>query len=238
VAALYRIKFAEKLKQLKKYTALGGEMKVWAAALGSVREVERSVAQRVSDDLFCRPFRTPGEFDAHAATIEREILPYGQKVLTSMMPVMKSAAETYEVLKDLMMKNRANLPVTDFLRATLDEFHRLVPANFIQLYSLERLTNIPRYLKALAIRAERGSLNLPAAKDKLRDTEVYTQKLQEFKEADNDSVSVEKREKIEELKWMIEEYKVSLFAQELKTPYPVSPKRLGQLIREIENIVY
>ena len=238
VAALYRIRFADKLKQLKKYTALGGEMKVWAEALGSAREVERSVAQRVSDDLFCRPFRTPGEFDTHAATIEREILPYGQKVLTSMMPVMKSAAETCEVLKDLMMKNRANPPLTDFLRATLDEFHRLVPVNFIQLYSFERLTNLPRYLKALAIRAERGSLNLPAARDKLRDAEVYTRKLQEFTEADNDSVSTEKRGKIEELKWMIEEYKVSLFAQELKTPYPVSPKRLGRLVQEIENIVY
>ena len=238
VAALYRIRFADKLKQLKKYTALGGEMKVWAEALGSAREVERSVAQRVSDDLFCRPFRTPGEFDTHAATIEREILPYGQKVLTSMMPVMKSAAETYEVLKDLMMKNRANPPLTDFLRATLDEFHRLVPVNFIQLYSFERLTNLPRYLKALAIRAERGCLNLPAARDKLRDAEVYTRKLQEFIDADSDSVSMEKRGKIEELKWMIEEYKVSLFAQELKTPYPVSSKRLGRLVQEIENIVY
>jgi len=44
--------------------------------------------------------------------------------------------------------------------------------------------------------------------------------------------------KIDELYWMIEEYKVSLFAQELKTPYPVSPKRLQHLIREIENILY
>jgi ATP-dependent helicase HrpA len=46
--------------------------------------------------------------------------------------------------------------------------------------------------------------------------------------------SKEKKTKIEELFWMIEEYKVSLFAQELKTPYPVSPKKLNQLIKEIE----
>jgi ATP-dependent helicase HrpA len=36
---------------------------------------------------------------------------------------------------------------------------------------------------------------------------------------------------------MIEEYKVSLFAQELKTPYPVSPKRLGEKVREFERMV-
>jgi ATP-dependent helicase HrpA len=40
---------------------------------------------------------------------------------------------------------------------------------------------------------------------------------------------------IEEFFWMIEEYKVSLFAQELKTPYPVSPKKLNQLIEAIEK---
>ena len=45
-----------------------------------------------------------------------------------------------------------------------------------------------------------------------------------------------KRMMIEELFWMIEEYKVSLFAQELKTPYPVSPKKLNQLIEEIEKL--
>ena len=52
------------------------------------------------------------------------------------------------------------------------------------------------------------------------------------------TASVEKKNKTDELYWMIEEYKVSLFAQELKTPYPVSPKRLQQLIQEIENIIY
>jgi ATP-dependent helicase HrpA len=35
------------------------------------------------------------------------------------------------------------------------------------------------------------------------------------------------------LKWMIEEYKVSLFAQELKTAVKVSPKRLDTLISQI-----
>ncbi|MCP4348381.1 MAG: DUF3418 domain-containing protein [Desulfobacterales bacterium] len=37
--------------------------------------------------------------------------------------------------------------------------------------------------------------------------------------------------------WLIEEYKVSLFAQELKTPVPVSKKRLDQKLKEIERMV-
>ena len=47
----------------------------------------------------------------------------------------------------------------------------------------------------------------------------------------------EKRKAIEEFFWLIEEYKVSLFAQELKTSIPVSPKRLDKKLKEIERMV-
>jgi ATP-dependent helicase HrpA len=36
---------------------------------------------------------------------------------------------------------------------------------------------------------------------------------------------------------MVEEFKVSLFAQELKTPFPISEKRLEEKRREIERMV-
>jgi ATP-dependent helicase HrpA len=48
--------------------------------------------------------------------------------------------------------------------------------------------------------------------------------------------SAEKRCALEELHWAIEEYKVSVYAQELKTVIPVSPKRLAEKIREIERM--
>ncbi|MEN9678542.1 MAG: hypothetical protein RIS76_4438, partial [Verrucomicrobiota bacterium] len=37
----------------------------------------------------------------------------------------------------------------------------------------------------------------------------------------------------EEFRWLLEEYKVSLFAQELGTAAPVSPKRLDELLERI-----
>ena len=45
-----------------------------------------------------------------------------------------------------------------------------------------------------------------------------------------------KRKALDEYFWMIEEYRVSLFAQELKTPYPVSRKKLDDKLREIKRI--
>ena len=48
--------------------------------------------------------------------------------------------------------------------------------------------------------------------------------------------SPEKRQAVEELVWMIEEYKVSVFAQELKTSGPMSSKRLEEKFGQIERM--
>ena len=47
----------------------------------------------------------------------------------------------------------------------------------------------------------------------------------------------EKRLALEEFRWMVEEFKISLFAQELKTLFPVSRKRLEERREEIERMV-
>jgi ATP-dependent helicase HrpA len=49
--------------------------------------------------------------------------------------------------------------------------------------------------------------------------------------------SLAKRTAVEEFFWLIEEYKVSVFAQELKTPVRVSPKRLEKMFHEIKRMV-
>ena len=49
--------------------------------------------------------------------------------------------------------------------------------------------------------------------------------------------SVADLERNTQLGWMIEEYKVSVFAQEIKTAFPVSAKRLEKKIHEIERMI-
>ena len=76
-------------------------------------------------------------------------------------------------------------------------------------------------------------------KDKARANELehYTNRLNELLKELSPSVSEEKKNKIEEYFWLIEEYKVSLFAQELKTPFPVSKKRLDKKLKEIARMI-
>ncbi|MGA2780752.1 MAG: ATP-dependent RNA helicase HrpA [Smithella sp.] len=257
VAALYEIHFADKLKQLKKNVALNAGMKAIAANIGNPKHLEQSIINRVKKDLFLKPWRKQGDFIQHADSLNSKILQYGQHVLVSIEPVLKGFNDTHACVHKLMIKNTGNNPVLKFLQDIQTELQSLTPVDFPELYAFDRMKDLPRYSKALALRAERGSLNLAAAQNKMQQVMIYSRQLQQMlTPATNDfmpsstgiqeisrfkdDISVdypeEKKKLIEELFWMIEEYKVSLFAQELKTPYPVSPKKMNQLIEEIEKL--
>ncbi|HAJ26227.1 MAG TPA: hypothetical protein DCG53_03110, partial [Syntrophus sp. (in: bacteria)] len=75
------------------------------------------------------------------------------------------------------------------------------------------------------------------ALDRSREIKSFTTTWQTFRNDTSAPTSDEKRIAIDELFWMIEEYKVSLFAQELKTPFPVSAKRLERKIAEIASLI-
>ena len=212
-----------------------------AANIGNPKQLELSIINRIKNDLFLKPWRKQEDFIGHANSISSKILQYVQHVFDAIAPVLKTFADSSDFVNKLMMKNRGNSPVLKFLKNIQDELRSLVPVNFPELYSFDRVKELPRYLKALAMRAERGSLNLASAEKKMQEVMIYSSQLQQMhttnaKEDILVDYSEEKRTKIEELFWMIEEYKVSLFAQELKTPYPVSPKKLSLLIKEIEEL--
>jgi ATP-dependent helicase HrpA len=112
-----------------------------------------------------------------------------------------------------------------------------MPRDFLMRYDDERLNQVPRYLKALAIRAERGVVHLGKALAKEDEIKIFSVKLHNMVNNAAKGVSEEKLKAIEHYRWMIEEYKVSVFAQELKSAFPVSPKRLEKKIQEIEGML-
>ncbi len=98
---------------------------------------------------------------------------------------------------------------------------RLVPADLLRRTPHAQLVHLPRYLNAVKMRAERASHNpgKDAAKAEL---------LESF-DGWEEEVPVQNRETF---RWLLEEYRVSIFAQELGTAHPVSVKRLEALFEE------
>jgi ATP-dependent helicase HrpA len=151
-------------------------------------------------------------------------------------PVLRAYHETRQSLAGLEAANLSNRTVLSFLEEMRAELQRLLPLTFLELYESRRLPEVIRYIKALQIRAERGAVHLDKDRERVAEIRPYEEKLLDFRKGLPPSPSEEKLKAIEDYRWMVEEYRVSLFAQGLKTPYPVSPKRLQAKIEEIERM--
>ena len=108
----------------------------------------------------------------------------------------------------------------------------LLAAGFATQTPWAQWPRLPIYLKAMTLRLEKYSSN--PARDAAREADI--QELEQMWQEKTDGLVKQGQPVSDDLaafKWMIEELRVSLFAQELKTPYPVSVKRL---MKEWEGI--
>jgi ATP-dependent helicase HrpA len=102
------------------------------------------------------------------------------------------------------------------LRRDLD---LLLPADFLIATPFEQITHLPRYLKAMRLRAERADNDPVRHKERSLELARYESILQN-----------KPQQTPPDFRWMVEEFKVSLFAQELGTAYPISAKRLDKVL--------
>ncbi|MDX1708100.1 MAG: DUF3418 domain-containing protein, partial [Desulfobacterales bacterium] len=236
VAGLYKIRFAKDLRILKKGLKLPGHYKAAADFFGGPAQIEQHLMARVISDLFLKNIRTQNAFNAHAEHISPLLISYGQKLLDPCLAVLKAYHAARKEFDQLKRSYLTNAAVQHFCEDIISDLGRLVPDSFIRLYGIERLAHIERYINAMQIRARRALLDFE--KDRAKDKEVKSvaDRLGKMLKALSSNTTADKREALEELFWMIEEYKVSIFAQELKTAFPVSKKRLEKKLAEINRM--
>jgi len=237
VAALFTMYFSKDLKFLKKNLILLKEKKNMANYFGGARIFEQRMYESVIKSLFCRNIRTKDAFYSHAKSLSPIILKKGHELLNQIMPVLKAYHETRLAIFNLENANKRGGNTAQFFNGLRNELSRLVPETFMNLYDNERLMHIVRYIKAIGIRAQRASASFEKDEAKAIKLKNYIDRLNEMLKKLSSSVSDEKKQAIEEYFWLIEEYKVSLFAQELKTAFPVSEKKLDKKLKEIERMV-
>ncbi|MBN2515228.1 MAG: ATP-dependent RNA helicase HrpA [Deltaproteobacteria bacterium] len=235
--ALFERHFKKEMHYLRKTLTLEGNGKTWAHYFGGAKKVEAALYRKALSLLFDRPVRSQEAFFAHAASAKRHILPTGQDTLREIEPVLKAYDETRSTLHSLEVTHRSIKPIVTFIKSLRDDLNRLVPQSFLDLYDSDRLLHMPRYLKAIVIRVQRGIAHLEKDEGKFREVKIFEDYLRDFRNSEASYTSEIRKKAVDEFAWMVEEYKVSLFAQELKTPVPVSRKRLENRVREIERMV-
>ncbi|HVY06203.1 MAG TPA: ATP-dependent RNA helicase HrpA [Burkholderiales bacterium] len=114
------------------------------------------------------------------------------------------------------------------IRSQLKE---LLPPGFLANIPFDRLKHYPRYLKAIAMRLDKIASNPERDANWQQQLARYWQSYQARLTADR--ARGIRNPRLEEMRWMLEELRVSLWAQQLKTPYPVSFKRVEKNWSEI-----
>jgi len=145
-----------------------------------------------------------------------------QEVARQAGQILTEYAAAVRKLKDA----RAPKDLSDDIQAQLQ---RLVGKRFVATTPWPQLQHLPRYLKAIQLRLDkhRGDAARDAQKlAELRPLEQrWTRRLAELKGAADP--------RLDEYRWLLEELRVSFFAQELRTPQPVSSKRLDKVWEQL-----
>ena len=175
------------------------------------------LTQAVCDRAFIGEDELPRNEKAFKEQIKRarSRLPAVKEALSR---YLQETAAAYAELNGKLGKH----PLTYLLRQRLQT---LLAAGFATRTPWAQWPRLPIYLKAMTLRLEKYSSN--PARDAAREADI--QELEQMWQEKTDSLikqGLPISDGLAGFKWMIEELRVSLFAQELKTPYPVSVKRL------------
>ena len=175
------------------------------------------LTQAVCDRAFIGEDELPRNEKAFKEQIKRarSRLPAVKEALSR---YLQETAAAYAELNGKLGKH----PLTHLMRQRLQT---LLAAGFASRTPWAQWPRLPIYLKAMTLRLEKYSGN--PARDAAREADI--QELEQMWQEKTDGLVKQGQPVSDDLaafKWMIEELRVSLFAQELKTPYPVSVKRL------------
>jgi len=111
------------------------------------------------------------------------------------------------------------------------QLQRLMPKRFLAITPWVQLQHFARYLKAIQLRLDK--LRADPARDAARMAEAKAEEQRFWRLVAERKGAMDSR--MQELRWLLEELRVSFFAQELRTPQPVSVKRLQKLWSQVNS---
>ncbi len=223
---LVALQLKEPLKFLEKnipgLTAMGGAY----LPLGTLEELRTQIIEVALDRAFLAdPLPTDEQaFKRRLDEGRARLNLIAQEVARQAGAVLADFAAASRKLKD----SKPPKDVADDIAAQLQ---RLVGKRFLVTTDWAALLHLPRYLKAVVMRLDK--LRSEPARDAQRLAELrpleqrWVRRTVDLKGAPH--------ARMDEYRWLLEELRVSLFAQELRTPQPVSPKRLDKAWAQMES---
>ncbi len=221
---LVALQIRDALKYLEKNVPDLQKMAMLFAPLGAADELREQIIDLALDRAFLAD-PLPTDAAAFRRRIDEgrgRLTLIANEVARSAQLVLTEYAAASRKLKDA----RAPKDVADDVQAQIG---RLLPKRFLLQTPWAQLAHLPRYLKGVTMRLDK--LRADPARDtarmgELRPIEQRYLRLVAERRGVHDA-------RLDEFRWLLEELRISLFAQELRTPQPVSVKRLEKSWQQI-----
>ena len=210
---LFMLLLKEQVKYLEKNLPDAQRLGMLYMALGTPQELQQQIIDMtferccLNDPLPC----SATMFTERGKSAKNRLLLIAQELARLAAQILTEHHAVQKLLPQLKASPAAQKDVREQL-----EF--LLPKHFVALTPYERLQHVPRHLKGIQLRIEKFRSN-PS-----RDAQCMTQ-MQPLNQA-----YAKRRAERDEFAWMMQELRISLFAQELKTPVIVSVKRLEKML--------
>jgi ATP-dependent helicase HrpA len=217
MARLFAIALKEPLKFFEKNIPDAVKMNMLFLPFGSSDDLKQQLTHKLLERACLQdplPF-SEASFAQRLTDSKPRLNLIGQEIARHVMLVLTEYAVLQKKLPAIKLEKNLHLDIET-------QLHEMLPKKFLLTTQSTHLQHMPRYLKAIAMRIDKYR------SDPARDAE----RLREFAPLANDyrRVLISRKGQVDsqlaEFGWLLQELRVSLFAQELKTPTPVSVKRL------------
>ncbi|HEU0276491.1 MAG TPA: ATP-dependent RNA helicase HrpA [Rhodanobacteraceae bacterium] len=227
IVRLLRITLASEFKRAEKQLPLKPKLAVAFAPHGRAEGLRADLVEGALTDVLAGrdlDVRDRAAWQALREAVAKALFAAAMERLQLAEPILAALAELQPWLKP-QRKGHAAPSYAD-LRSQLEA---LLAPGFLRDLPHARLQHLPRYLKAMRLRAEK--LRGDPARDfsRMQQVSPYWRAVLDARAGGDASVA------LDTLRWMVEEWRVSVFAQELKTAEPVSGKRMAQALAALRT---
>jgi len=222
---LYRIAVNEQTKHLARSLPGFRQAELLYGALGTAQELREQVFDQAAELVFLPNSLAveawPSNEVAFKASLERRGH-YAEAVEQVLKLSIELLKRHHAIRKAL--KGQLNLAWANVYQDIGGQLDRLMNKSFVVQSQWRHLEHMPRYLKAIESRLERFKSQLPKENAAVQELRDWQQKIDIAQTQCLPHTSEHKA--LNDFAWSIEEYRVSLFAQQLGTQKPISAKRL------------
>jgi len=230
VRRLLRFELKDRMKQLEKNLPGLKQAVLQLTTLINPDELKQDMLTAITDRAFIGGDALPHN--------EKDFIAQKQRARTRLPAVIEALAQIMQKIgcevQALLQRLSASGMGNERLRNELNiQLRHLLFPGFLSVTLWERLQHYPRYLKGMHMRLEKFCHN--PQRDGQHSTDIislwnqYVQRMEKHRKTGNHDPN------LVEFRWQIEELRISLFAQELKTPAPVSVKRLQKLWEKVRE---